>query len=167
MGNKGHILPKTDHPILVTGASGYISSYVIRTLLAEGYKVRGTVRSLSNKQKIAHLEKFHNFANLTLVEADLSNDDCWNEVVNGCEYVVHVASPIPPYVPKDEDEIIKPAVEGAKSVLKASIKHKVKRFVFTSSCLTLFFGNEEKVIDEGFWGDPSKCAFYPKSKILA
>lgn len=66
-----------------------------------GYKVRGTVRSLDNKDKYAHLLKFKGSNNLELVEAELTNEECWDKVVNGCDYVLHVASPIPPYVPKD------------------------------------------------------------------
>lgn len=81
--------------------------------------------------------------------------------------MLHVASPIPPYVPKNEDEVIIPAVNGTKFVTEAAIRNKVKRLVFTSSCLTLFFGNEEKILTENDWADPTKCAHYPKSKILA
>jgi dihydroflavonol-4-reductase len=81
--------------------------------------------------------------------------------------VLHVASPIPPFVPKNEDDIIIPAVNGTKFVTEAAIRNKVKRLVFTSSCLTLFFGNEEKLLTEDDWADPSKCSHYPKSKILA
>jgi nucleoside-diphosphate-sugar epimerase len=61
--------------------------------------------------------------------------------VKGCEYVFHIASPIPPYVPKHEDEVIIPAVNGTKFVTEAAIRNHVKRLVFTSSCLTLFFGH--------------------------
>lgn len=133
--------PKTDKPVLVTGASGYISAYIIEYLLSGGYKVRGTVRSLQNKDKYAHLLNLKCTDNLELVEAELTQEECWDKVVSGCDYVIHVASPIPPYVPKDEDEVIKPAVAGSINVLNAAIKNKVKRFVFTSSCLALYFGN--------------------------
>ena len=81
--------------------------------------------------------------------------------------MIHIASPIPPNQPEDENELIKPAVEGATNVFKASIKHKVKRFVFTSSCLSLYFGHEKELLDEGMWADPTKCTHYSKSKILA
>lgn len=81
------------------------------------------------------------------MEGDLNDEKCWDKITEGCDYVFHVASPIPPHIPKNEDEVIIPAVNGTKYVLEASIKNKVKRLVFTSSCLTLFFGNEEKLLN--------------------
>jgi dihydroflavonol-4-reductase len=102
-----------------------------------------------------------------LVEADLVDEKCWDKITEGCEFVFHVASPIPPYIPKHEDEIIIPAVNGTKFVTQSAIRNKVKRLVFTSSCLALIFGNEEKILNEDDWADPTKCAHYPKSKILA
>lgn len=135
-----------ESPILVTGASGYIASYCIKYLLERNLKVRGTVRSLNNKQKYEFLYKLcpEKNANLELFEADLTSREKWLEATKGCEYVLHIASPIPPGIPKHEDEIIIPAVEGTKNVLEASLANKVKKVVVTSSCLALFFGNEEK-----------------------
>ena len=165
MGN--HPPPKTDKPILVTGATGYIGSQIIEILLKEGYHVRGTVRSLQNQQETAFLSKLKHSEHLSIVEADLTNDACWDATVNGCEYVIHTASPVLPYVAKNEDELIKPAVEGAKSVFNAAIKHNVKRVVLTSSIVTLFAGNEGQLLDEGYWADLTKSDQYGKSKVLA
>lgn len=102
-----------------------------------------------------------------MVEADLVDEKCWDKITEGCELVFHVASPIPPYIPKHEDEIIIPAVNGTKFITQSAIRNKVKRLVFTSSCLTLYFGNEERTFNEDDWADPTKTANYPKSKILA
>jgi len=79
---------------------------------------------------------------------------------------LHIASPIPPYVPKDEDEIIKPAVAGTINVLNAALEKGVKRVVVTSSCLAILTG-VNKVHTEEDWADATKTVAYPKSKILA
>lgn len=91
----------------------------------------------------------------------------WVQATEGIDYVLHIASPIPPGIPKDENEIIKPAVEGTVNVLEAALKNKVKKVVVTSSCLAIFLGNEDKLNTEEDWSDVAKSAHYPKSKILA
>jgi len=95
------------------------------------------------------------------------DEKCWDKITEGCEFVFHVASPIPPYVPKNEDEVIVPAVNGTKYVTQAAIRNKVKRLVFTSSGFAVFFCGEEKIFNEDDWSDPAKCSHYPKSKVLA
>ena len=81
--------------------------------------------------------------------------------------MIHVASPIPPGLPKDENDLIKPAVEGTRNVINACLKNKVKRLVFTSSCLTLLVRKDNKVVNEDDWSDETLLQFYPKSKYLA
>jgi len=90
---------KTEKPILVTGASGYLATWIVKLLLDLGYKVRGTVRSLAKKDKYSKLLALYNAdSRLELVEADLTSEVGWDEAVSGCEYVVHTASPLPiPY----------------------------------------------------------------------
>jgi len=132
--------------VLVSGASGYIASHVIHELLQRGYNVVGTVRALSNKAKYAFLYEFpHAKEHLELREADLLNPESWVKALEGIEKVIHVASPIPPAVPKDENELIKPAVEGTQTIINACLKNKVKRIVFTSSCLTAMIRTDGKV----------------------
>jgi len=139
-------------------------------LLEQGHQVRGTVRSLANKDKYQFLYDLvpEKKDNLTFVEAELQNVDSWTKAVDGCTHILHVASPIPPYLPKDENEVIKPAVEGTLNVMNAALEKGVKKIIVTSSCLTLLFGNEGQLLSEEHWADPNKCpAAYPKSKILA
>src|SRR5205814_2295437 len=122
--------------ILVTGATGYIAGHCIRELLEHGYRVRGTVRSLADPKKTEHLRRMGAELGTTidLVEADLTSDRGWREAVAGCTYVQHVASPFPAEVPKDENELIRPAVDGALRVLRACADAgMVKRVVMTSS----------------------------------
>ncbi|TMA82003.1 MAG: aldehyde reductase [Deltaproteobacteria bacterium] len=159
--------------ILVTGATGYIAGHCIRELLEHGYRVRGTVRSLADPKKTEHLRRIASQlgGSLELVEADLTSDRGWREAVAGCTYVQHVASPFPPEVPRDEMELIGPAVGGAKRVLQACADSgTVKRVVMTSSVAAVAFGHKDgngAVRTEADWSVPENCDAYPKSKTLA
>ena len=159
--------------VLVTGASGYIAGYCVQELLEHGYAVRGTVRSLAATDKVAHLRALaeRNGGSLELVEADLADDRGWREAVAGCTHVMHVASPNPPAIPRHEDEVIRPAVEGTLRVLRASADSgSVRRVVLTSSIVAVTFGADrmtERVHTEKDWSDPDLCPAYAKSKTLA
>jgi len=159
--------------VLVTGATGYIAGHCIRELLEHGYRVRGTVRSLADPTKTAHLRRIaaQLGGSLELVEADLTADRGWRDAAAGCTYVQHVASPFPAEVPKDEMDLIRPAVDGAKRVLQASADSgTVKRVVMTSSVAAVAFGHKDSngaVRTEADWSIAENCDAYPKSKTLA
>ena len=108
---------------------------------------------------------------LTVVAADLLNDAGWAEATAGCDYVLHVASPLGGTITKDADELVRPAREGALRVLKASVKAGVKRVVMTSSCgaATPTKMGVNTVSDETVWSDPvaQKDDHYRLSKTLA
>jgi nucleoside-diphosphate-sugar epimerase len=159
--------------VLVTGGSGFIGCHCILQLLAAGYQVRTTVRSLKREPdaramlKVAGVEPGDR---LSFVAADLENDAGWSEAVAGCEYVLHVASPLPASVPKDEDELIIPAREGTLRVLRAARDAGVKRVVLTSSFAAIGYGHEqqETPFNETNWSDLNgDVAAYNKSKTLA
>uniref|UniRef100_A0A914D537 NAD-dependent epimerase/dehydratase domain-containing protein n=1 Tax=Acrobeloides nanus TaxID=290746 RepID=A0A914D537_9BILA len=117
--------------VLVTGASGYVGSHCVQQLLAGGYSVRGTVRSLKNKEKVQPLRNLgYARERLELVEADLLESNSWPKAVDSCDYVLHVASPF--QLVADENTI-KTAVEGTLNVLKACSKygHEDNDHVFT------------------------------------
>jgi nucleoside-diphosphate-sugar epimerase len=97
--------------ILVTGASGYIASHIVKQLLEKGYRVRGTVRNLKDAKKCDPLKKLCDSPRheLELVEADLLNENSWLSAVKDCTYVIHTASPFPSIQPDDENLIIRPA----------------------------------------------------------
>ncbi|XP_030849980.1 dihydroflavonol 4-reductase [Strongylocentrotus purpuratus] len=160
--------------VLVTGASGYIATHIVQQLQQAGYKVRGTVRSLTNPKKVGPLKELcPNAAHeLELVEADLTNEACWKDAVQGCSHVIHTASPFPDKSPKDENIVIKPAVEGTTNVLQACVDvGGVKRVVLTSSVAAisdLTETNTEPITEETWrnMNSPMEDA-YGKSKALA
>lgn len=136
--------------------------------------VRGTVRSLSNEKKVGPLKKLkpeNAKYELELVEADLTNKESWTEAVKDCTYVLHVASPFPAENPRDEMEVIRPAVEGTKNVLEACAKTKgaVKRVVVTSSVVAIYAGRfgEGNVFTEEDWAAEEGVNPYEKSKAKA
>src|ERR1044072_3352406 len=158
--------------VLVTGGSGFVGSHVVLQLLNSGYTVRTTVRSLAREPSVrAMLENAgaHTEDRLSFFVADLLSDDGWAEACAGCAYVLHVASPLT--ATKNEEEVIRPAVDGVLRVLRAAREASVKRVVFTSTCGAIYYGHPLRVepFDETSWtnvngGDMSA---YVKSKALA
>lgn len=117
------------------------------TFLQDGrYKVRGTVRNTKNPTKLEPLKKAFGelFDQLELVEADLDNEQSIHDAIEGCTYVVHTASPFPLEKPKDEQVLIKPAVQGTLAALRGAQKHKVKRVVVTSSVVSMWKTTDPK-----------------------
>ena len=160
--------------VLVTGVTGFIASHVVQQLLRKGeVRVRGTMRSLKDVAKVKVLKEMVPDARyqLELVEAELQNREAWQEAVKECEYVYHLASPFPLKIPRDEKEVIKPAVDGALNVLKACAESStIKRVVLTSSIAAISAGlNAEagRVYTEEDWAAEEDCAPYEKSKLKA
>ncbi|MGH3879348.1 MAG: SDR family oxidoreductase [Actinophytocola sp.] len=152
--------------ILVTGATGFVAGHCIADLIEHGYSVRGTVRSLVDPARVAHLRALG--GDLELVEADLTDDRGWAEAVAGVDAVLHVASPFPATMPRDEDELIRPAVDGTLRVLRASAAAGVRRVVLTSSIAAVSAGHSPgRVHTEADWSDVDACTAYPRSKTLA
>jgi len=128
--------------VVITGISGFLGSQVCKLFLESGnYQVRGTVRDKNNEKKIAPLKKAfgEHFNDLELVEADLLNAESLDRAIQGMDFVVHTASPFPGETPKDENVIIKPAVEGTMAVVRAVHKYGIRRLVITSSVAAIMF----------------------------
>ena len=156
--------------VLVTGATGFIALHCIQQLLDQGYQVKGTVRSITKKNEVIDSMKKNSLhpENLTIVYADLLKDEGWNEAVEGCRYVLHVASPFVLEEPNHEDDLIKPAVDGTLRVLNACKDNRVEKVVLTSSFAAIGYGNDEKIFDETDWSNTdSTIGAYAKSKTLA
>ncbi len=159
--------------VLVTGGSGFVGSHVILQLLKAGHVVRTTVRSLSREGGVRAMLRDAGTdpgKRLSFFAADLERDAGWNEAVTGCDYVIHVASPMPPAAPKTDDELIVPARDGALRVLKAARDAKVKRVVLTSTCGAIYYGHPPQTapFDETSWTNiQGEMSAYVRSKAIA
>jgi nucleoside-diphosphate-sugar epimerase len=160
--------------VLVTGGSGFVGVHCILQLLAAGHTVRTTVRHLKREGDVRSMLKTGGAEpgdRLSFFAADLESDAGWAEAVGGCDYVLHVASPIPPGMPKHEDELIVPAREGALRVLRAAREAGVKRVVLTSSFAAIGYGHKHHTgpFDETSWTnlEGRDTTAYVKSKTLA
>jgi nucleoside-diphosphate-sugar epimerase len=158
--------------VLVTGGSGFVGSHVIVQLLQAGHDVRTTVRSLKREPEVRKMIAAGGASgdHLTFFAADLERDPGWLEAIAGCDYVIHVASPMPATQPKNEDELILPAREGVLRVLRVARDAKVKRVVLTSSCGAVYYGHplREAPFDETSWSNTAgEMTAYVKSKALA
>lgn len=160
-----------DTKVLVTGATGFIAGHCIEELLAHGYPVRATVRSLATAD-VAHLREIarRTGGSLELAEASLGADAGWADAAAGCGYVWHLASPVPAGVPEDPGELIRPAVDGTLRVLRAAAASgTVRRVVMTSSTDAIVHGHAGpgRVRTEADWSRPERLAPYPASKLRA
>ena len=157
--------------VLVTGATGYIGLHCIHQLLNQGYAVNGSVRSPERKDEIFQALQNHNTSteNLNIFTFDLNDDEGWDEGMEGCDYLLHVASPIA-LENHDEDFFVKPAVAGVNRAMRFAKKHNLKKVVLTSSVAAIYETMESKsYYDENDWSDPENPAIshYSKSKTLA
>jgi dihydroflavonol-4-reductase len=157
--------------VLVTGATGFIGLHCIHQLLNQGYAVNGSLRSPERKDEILDALKNVNTPteNLNLFILNLTEDEGWDEGMRGCDYLMHVASPLSVKA-YDDDYFVKPAVAGVKRAFKFAKKHNIKKVVLTSSVAAIFESDEDKkYYDENDWSDPKshKINSYSKSKTLA
>jgi len=165
--------------VLLTGASGYIGKHITLQLLNQGHEVRASVRSLSKSAQVRdavtpHLLDSSNLeSRLTFVELDLEKDSGWEAALSGVDVLMHTASPFPLASPKDENELIRPAVDGTLRALKAAKSAGIKRVILTSS-MAAIYGCElpagASEYDETMWTDvthPVGRVAYTKSKTLA
>ena len=155
--------------VLVTGASGYIALHCILELLNNGYQVKGSLRDLNRKDEVRKSfgKNFHN-NNLDFCKLNLLNDEGWDDAASDCDYLFHIASPCFVEEPKNEMELIIPALEGTLRALKAAHKSKVKKVVLTSSMGAIAYGHNKSFCDINDWTDTSKdVGAYIKSKTIA
>jgi|SRR5215208_3270314 len=157
--------------ILITGANGFIGLHTVLHFLQLGYNIRATVRTEGQEKKVRETLAQHvDTHKLEFFYADLMQDKGWDQAVDGCDFVLHLASPFPTEAPKDENELILPAREGTLRILRAAQKGGVKRVVLVSSVAAVTDGHEKenRVFNEKDWTDVSKTNYaYAKSKTLA
>ncbi|MFF2053020.1 SDR family oxidoreductase [Leifsonia sp. NPDC058194] len=162
--------------VLVTGGSGFVGAHCTAALLDAGYDVRATVRSPARaadvRAQLAVAGVDEPGERLTFAIADLTADEGWAQAVDGCRFVLHVASPFPARQPKDPDELIVPARDGALRVLRAARDAGVERVVQTSSFAAIGYGHEpaDRVFTERNWTELDSgrpVSPYARSKTIA
>ncbi len=168
-------MPQT---VLVTGATGYIAKHIVAGLLNRGYHVVGSARSASSHAQIRDavtpvLDDTSDLdTRLRTVALDLGSDEGWTAAMQGVDVLMHTASPFPLEQPKDPQEVIRPAVDGALRALRAAHAAGIKRVIFTSSTVAVATGDlkpGKTAFDEEDWSDVnhSEATPYAQSKTLA
>ncbi|MEM6373013.1 MAG: aldehyde reductase [Pseudomonadota bacterium] len=155
--------------VFVTGASGFIAKHIVKDLLAAGYEVRASIRS---EQRKAELDALFPDAALEFAILDLTSDEGWDAALQGCDVLMHTASPFPMSDPKDPQELIRPAVDGTLRALNAALKAGIKRVILTSSNAAIYKDAskpKEAPSDETHWttADAPFVTAYEASKTLA
>ncbi|KAK6261013.1 hypothetical protein SCA6_015487 [Theobroma cacao] len=177
--------------VCVTGASGYVASWLVKLLLQRGYTVKATVRdpihfyiknamsehATDDPKKTEHLLSLDGAKQrLHLFKAELVDEGCFDSVVDGCQGVFHTASPVFISAADPQAEIIDPAVKGTLNVLKSCAKvPSIKRVVITSSLASVIYNGKpltpDVVVDETWFSDPrlseENKEWYTLSKTLA
>jgi nucleoside-diphosphate-sugar epimerase len=158
--------------VLVTGGTGFVAGWCIVELLRRGYLVRTTIRDLAKESAVraAVASAAGSTDRLTFFTADLTADDGWEAAMAGCDYVLHIASPLGTDSSRDPNALIVPARDGTLRVLRAAVKAGVKRVVMTSAAAAARPPHSaDRVSDETVWADPADPQFdaYRRSKILA
>ena len=155
--------------VLVTGASGYIALHCISELLKKGYAVKGSLRNLDREEEVrSSIKKEEADANLEFCKLNLLSDDGWQDAMQGCDYLLHMASPFITYEPKNEDDLIRPAKEGTLRALKFAKDAGVKKVVLTSSVAAIAYGHKKPICGPSDWSDINQnIGAYTKSKTIA
>ncbi|KAJ4715790.1 dihydroflavonol 4-reductase-like1 [Melia azedarach] len=162
--------------VCVTGASGFLASWLVKRLLLAGYHVTGTVRDPGNEKKLAHLWRLEGAKEgLRLVRANLMEEGSFDDAINGCQGVFHTASPVLKPSSDPKAEILEPALKGTLNVLRSCKKNpSLRRVVLTSSSSTVRVIDDfdSKIpLDESSWSSVELCEnlqiWYALSKTLA
>ncbi len=162
--------------VFLTGITGFVGSHTAIQLLNKNYQVIGTLRNMERANEIKNVIAQHTkyIENLQFVEADLNQEKSWDEYMQGVDYVLHIASPFPQILPKNEDDLIIPAKKGTLNILQSASKMGVKRIVITSSSGAIVYGKEKGkqsgFYNENDWTNPTNkqdSTPYFRSKTIA
>lgn len=159
--------------VLLTGISGFLGGHVALALLEAGFSVRGSVRSLDRADKVrSTLQRAGaDVSRLDMVALDLLDDTGWDKAMDGVRFLQHTASPFVLDIPRDPDDLIRPALEGTRRAIGAALRSKVERVVLTSSIAAIQYGHEDysRPLTEADWTnlDSPKTGAYARSKTLA
>lgn len=165
-------------PVLVTGANGYVGSWIVKELLENGCTVHATVRDISNQEKIEHLLQLskNNVGHLKLFVCDLLTEGSFKEAMQDCALVFHTASPFKTDVKDSQKELLEPAINGTQNVLSTVNEvDSVDRVILTSSCAAIYtdasecLNYENNELSENIWNVTASLNNQPYSysKTLA
>lgn len=165
-------------PVMVTGANGYVASWLVKRLLDEGMTVHAAVRSPENDKKVGHLKDAAVNApgEIKFFKADLLTPGAYKAAMEGCELVFHTASPFTTNVKDPQKELIEPAEQGTANVLNSAKEvPSVKRVVVTSSCAAIYTDAIDSInapggqLTEEIWNTTASLDYQPYSysKTLA
>ncbi len=159
--------------VLVTGGTGFVASHCLLALQEAGYALRATLRDPRRGGPVEEVLARQAGAPVPVqwCQADLTSDAGWREAVEGVDYVLHVASPLPRVLPKNAEELIRPARDGTLRVLRAAAEAGVRRVVLTSSSAAVIYGHGDigRPFTEADWSDPESPdnSVYTRSKTYA
>lgn len=161
--------------VLLTGITGFLGGHLARELLAQGYHVVGSLRNPARAPAVraALTAAGADVGPLDFVTLDLLRNEGWQAAAEGTRFVIHSASPFVTTMPKDENDLIRPAVEGTERALGAALKAGVERVVMTSSTAAIVYGRGKggpKRLGSDDWPDPGPeggLTAYTRSKTLA
>ncbi|KAJ8434687.1 hypothetical protein Cgig2_030257 [Carnegiea gigantea] len=154
--------PQAKAAVYVTGANGFIGTWLVKTLLDSGYSIiHCSVFPGSSSSHLFSLLPSPSSSSLRIFEADLLDAAAISRAIDGCHGVFHVASPCTLEDPRDpQTELVDPAVKGTMNVLEASKKHGVRRLVLTSSISAMVPNpnwDPNLPVDESSWTDLDYC----------
>ena len=160
--------------IFISGGSGYLALHCIKLAIEKGYQVKTSIRDVAKKEEVLNSlkEYLKNPDDLEFCILDLLKDKGWNESMIDCDFLIHIASPFPFKQPKNDQDLIKPAVEGTLRALNAAKKANIKRVIITSSVASIAFGHNKKdiTVSHDDWtntNSPKGVDAYMKSKTFA
>jgi nucleoside-diphosphate-sugar epimerase len=157
--------------VCVTGGNGYLGSWVVFYLLEQGYNVKCTVRSLNKEDSYKHLMGLPGATDdhrLEICEARLEDKDTWASVLEGCQAIIHCASPRPHFIPEDEMDLVYPALEGTIGIMTTALAMKINKIILTGDICNVRGAKYSANYTEDDWADiDPKLSHYEKSKILA
>ncbi|MEJ6395658.1 NAD-dependent epimerase/dehydratase family protein [Gymnodinialimonas sp. 2305UL16-5] len=160
--------------VLLTGVTGFIAKRIALDLLNAGHNVRGSLRNVARSEEVRdalrpHLTSPAALNQLSFIELDLTKDDGWTDAMAGVDVVMHTASPFPMASPKDENDLIRPAIDGTLRALRAAQSAGVTRVILTSSVAAIEAKDKTDPLGPEDWSDPDHpiATAYYKSKTLA